>query len=157
MNYRDWISNVTAPARDSHHSRSHSAGAARLWLYVGHNIVTEYRYAEEKRDVFPEIAAELVRLKVDIVIVSGGTQRSASGHERDQDDSHRDRSALKLDHVEAGCVESLARPSGDVTGITILARELRGKRLELLKEAVPKNCSCRGSLRSYHSGQCTSM
>ena len=56
------------------------------------------------------------------------------------------------DPVAAGYVESLARPGGNVTGLTNLVRELGGKRLELLKEAVPKACPCRGSLRSGHSG-----
>ena len=52
------------------------------------------------------------------------------------------------DPVEAGFIDSLARPGGNVTGLTNLTRELGGKRLELLKEAVPKDCPCRGSLRS---------
>jgi putative ABC transport system substrate-binding protein len=108
-----------------------------LGYIEGQNIAIEYRYAEGKLDRLPELAAELVRLKVDIIVVSGGdrTVRAA-------------KNATKtipivmggpgIDPVEAGYVESLARPGGNVTGITLLSRELGGKRLELLKEAVPK-------------------
>jgi putative ABC transport system substrate-binding protein len=103
----------------------------------GQNITIEYRYAEGKRDRAPELAAELVRLKVDIILAAGGTGIIQAA-----------KNATKTipivmtgggsDPVEAGLVESLARPGGNVTGITTLARELGGKRLELLKEAVPK-------------------
>ena len=108
-----------------------------LGYIEGQNIATEYRYAEGKRDRFPELAAELVRLKVDIIVVAGGdsTVRAA-------------KNATKTipivmagpgsDPVEAGLIDSLARPGGNVTGITSLSGELSGKRLELLKEAVPK-------------------
>ena len=85
----------------------------------------------------PELAAELVRLKVDIIVVAGGDPLIRAA-----------KNATKTipivmvgsgaDPVEAGCVESLAHPGGNVTGITNLNRELGGKRLELLKEAVPK-------------------
>jgi putative ABC transport system substrate-binding protein len=103
----------------------------------GQNIVTEYRYAEGNFDRLPELAAQLVRLKVDIIVVAGGGPLIQAA-----------KNATKtipivmtgagLDPVEAGYVESLARPGGNVTGITLLNRELSGKRLELLKEAVPK-------------------
>jgi putative ABC transport system substrate-binding protein len=123
-------------------TESTRAEAIRLALrergYIeGQNIATEYRYAEGKRDRLPELAAELVRLKVDIIVAAGGDPpvRAAMN-------------ATKtipivmtgggLDPVEAGLVESLARPGGNVTGITNLSPELGGKRLELLKEAVPK-------------------
>ena len=103
----------------------------------GQNITIEYRYAEGKRDRLPELAAELVRLKVDIILAAGGDAliRPAMN-------------ATKtipivmvgpgLDPVKAGLVESLARPGGNVTGLTNLSSELGGKRLELFKEAVPK-------------------
>ncbi len=88
-------------------------------------------------DRLPELAAELVRLKVDIIVVAGGDRLIRAA-----------KNATKTipivmagagsDPVEAGLVESLARPGGNVTGITNLTRELGGKRLELLKEAVPK-------------------
>jgi putative ABC transport system substrate-binding protein len=103
----------------------------------GQNIAIEYRYAEGKRDRLPELAAELVRLKVDIILAASG--------------DFLIRTAMKAtktipivmvgvgsDPVEAGLIESLARPGGNVTGLTNLTRELGGKRLELLKEAVPK-------------------
>ncbi len=103
----------------------------------GQNIAIEYRYAEGKLDRAPELAAELVRLKVDIIVVAGGAPWVQAA-----------KNATKTipivmmgggsDPVEEGLVESLARPGGNVTGITNLSRELGGKRLELLKEAVPK-------------------
>jgi putative ABC transport system substrate-binding protein len=121
---------------------SQSTEAIRLALrelgYIeGQNIAIEYRYAEGKQDRFPELAAELVRLKVDIIVVVGGNRIIPAA-----------KNATKtipivmtgggLDPVEAGLVESLARPGGNVTGLTDLGTELGGKRLELLKEAVPK-------------------
>jgi putative tryptophan/tyrosine transport system substrate-binding protein len=103
----------------------------------GQNIASEYRYAEGKIDRFPELAAELVRLKVDVIVVAGGNRLILAV-----------KNATKTipivmtggggDPVEGGFVESLARPGGNVTGITNLITELGGKRLELLKEAVPK-------------------
>jgi putative tryptophan/tyrosine transport system substrate-binding protein len=103
----------------------------------GQNIAFEYRYGEGMRERFPELAAELVHLKVDIILVTGGypVMRAA-------------KNATKmipivmvgsgLDPVEAGLVESLARPGGNVTGLASLTGELGGKRLELFKEAVPR-------------------
>ena len=78
-----------------------------------------------------------MRLKVDIIVVAGGSTSGPGSQECDQDDSHR-YDGRWADPVEAGFVESLARPGGNVTGLTNLAGELGGKRLELLKEAVPK-------------------
>jgi putative ABC transport system substrate-binding protein len=101
------------------------------------NIAVEYRYGQGKEDRAPELAAELVRLKVDIIVVSGASEWTRAAM-----------NATKTipivmvgvgpDPVSAGLVESLARPGGNVTGMTQLGRELGGKRLELLKEAVPK-------------------
>jgi putative ABC transport system substrate-binding protein len=103
----------------------------------GQNIASEYRYAEGKRDRLPELAAELVQRKVDIIVVSGG-----SGAIRAAMNATKTipivMVGIGLDPVEAGLVESLAHPGGNVTGITNLGTELGGKRLELLKEAVPK-------------------
>ena len=108
-----------------------------LGYVEGQNIAIEYRYAEGKRDRFPELAAELVRLKVDIIVVVGGEVpiRAAKNATKTIPIVMVGRGA---DPVEAGLVESLARPGGNVTGITNLTVDLGGKRLELLKEAVPK-------------------
>jgi putative ABC transport system substrate-binding protein len=108
-----------------------------LGYIEGQNLAIEYRYAEGKSNRAPELAAELVRLKVDIIVVAGGGPwiRAAKNATN----------TIPIimvgvgdDPVEGGLVESLARPSGNVTGLTFLNRELGGKRLELLKEAVPK-------------------
>ena len=125
------------PATESARSEAIRLALRELGYIEGQNIATEYRYAEGKLDRLPELAAELVRLKVDIIVVAGGDQTGPGGQECDQDDSHR-YDGLRDDPVEAGLVESLARPGGNVTGLTNLSRELAGKRLELLKEAVPK-------------------
>ena len=125
------------PASESIRSEPIRAALRDLGYIEGQNIAMEYRYSEGKRDRYPELAAELVRLKVDIILVTGGapTIRAAMN-------------ATKtipivmvgegLDPVEAGFIDSLARPGGNVTGVTNLGSELGGKRLELLKEAVPK-------------------
>jgi putative tryptophan/tyrosine transport system substrate-binding protein len=103
----------------------------------GQNIAFEYRYAEGKPDRYPELAAELVRLKVDIIVVPGGDIpiRAAKNTTKTIPIVMVGQG---LDPVESGLIESLARPGGNVTGITNLGAELGGKRLELLKEAVPK-------------------
>jgi putative tryptophan/tyrosine transport system substrate-binding protein len=108
-----------------------------LGYIEGQNIATEYRYAEGKVDRAPELAAELVRLKVDIIVVASGDQwiRAAKNATRTIPIVMV---GVGSDPVRAGFVESLARPGGNVTGLTALNRELGGKRLELLKEGVPK-------------------
>jgi putative ABC transport system substrate-binding protein len=125
------------PARESARSEAIRLALRELGDIEGRNIAIEHRYTEGKRDRAPELAAELVRLKVDIIVVAGGDAWIRAA-----------KNATKMipivmvgagsDPVEAGHVESLARPGGNVTGITNLSRELGGKRLELLKEAVPK-------------------
>jgi putative tryptophan/tyrosine transport system substrate-binding protein len=118
------------------------AEAIRLALrergYIeGQNISLEYRSAEGKQDQFAKLVAELVRLKVDIIVVAGGEPwiRAAKNATKTIPIVMVGRG---IDPVKAGLVESLARPGGNVTGLTNLTRELGGKRLELLKEAVPK-------------------
>jgi len=123
-------------------SASARAEAIRLALrerghIEGQNIASEYRYAEGKRGRAAELAAELVRLKVDVIVVSGGetTIRAAMNATKTIPIVI---TGTSNDPVEAGLVDSRARPGGNVTGVSLLTRELGGKRLELLKEAVPK-------------------
>jgi putative tryptophan/tyrosine transport system substrate-binding protein len=123
-------------------TESTRAEAIRLALrergYIeGQNIAIEYRYAEGKLDRFPELAAELVRLKVDIIVVAGGTRQTRAAKNATKTIPIV-MVGLGSDPVEAGLIESLAHPGGNVTGVTNLTRELGGKRLELFKEAVPK-------------------
>jgi putative ABC transport system substrate-binding protein len=131
-----YLSPVDA-ATDSPRAEGIRLALRELGYIEGQNIAIEYRYAEGKVDRAPELAAELVRLKVDAIVVAGGTPSVQSAM-----------NATKTipivmmgqgsDPVRAGLVESLARPGGNVTGLTALGRELGGKRLELLKEAIPK-------------------
>jgi putative tryptophan/tyrosine transport system substrate-binding protein len=127
----------TNQATESSRSERFRLALRELGYIEGQNIAIESRYAEGKADRFHERAAELVRLKVDIIVVGGGTiiLRAATNATK----------TIPIvmtgsgdDPVEAGLVESLAHPGGNVTGVTLLNRELGGKRLELLKEAVPK-------------------
>jgi putative tryptophan/tyrosine transport system substrate-binding protein len=122
-------------ARESARAEGIRLALRELGYLEGQNIAIEYRYAEGKRDRFPELAAELVRLKVDIIVAAGGTVEAAKNASKTIPIVM---TGTGLDPVEAGVVESLARPGGNVTGITNLGGELGGKRLELLKEAVPK-------------------
>ena len=125
------------PATESTRSEGIRLALRELGYIEGQNIAIEYRYAEGKVDRAPELAAELVRLKVDIIVVAAGDPwiRAAKNATKTIPIVMTGRGS---DPVEAGHVESLARPGGNVTGLTILNRELGGKRLELLKEAVPK-------------------
>jgi putative ABC transport system substrate-binding protein len=131
-----YLSN-SVPAREAPRSEAIRLALRELGYIEGQNIATEYRYAGGKPDRRPELAAELARLKVDVIVVAGGYGSIQAA-----------RNATKTipivmtgggaDPVEAGLIESLARPGGNVTGITNLGLKLGGKQLELLKEAVPK-------------------
>ena len=118
------------------------ADAIRLALrergYIeGQNVAIEYRYAEGKLDRLPELAAELVHLKVDIILAATGAVTIRAAKKATQTISIVMMGA-GADPIEAGFVESLARPGGNITGLTNLNRDLGGKRLVLLKEAVPQ-------------------
>ena len=125
------------PSQDSARSEAIRLALRELGYIEGQNISTEYRYAEGKLDRYPELAAELVRLKVDVIVVGGGSAMVRAAKNATKTIPIVMMGAAP-DPVEAGLVESLARPGGNVTGLTSLSRDLGGKRLELLKEAVPK-------------------
>ena len=103
-----------------------------LGYVEGKNIVIEYRYGDGKRERLPDLAAELVRLKVDVIVTNGVLfAKKASATIPIVFTSY-------ADPVGDGIVSSLARPGGNITGLTSMSRDLDGKRLELLKESFPK-------------------
>jgi ABC-type uncharacterized transport system substrate-binding protein len=108
---------------------------SKLGWVEGKNLAIEYRFAEQKNERLPELAADLVRLKVDLIVTSGGTTPLAA---------KRATTTIPIvmagggDPVGAGLVTSLARPGGNVTGNSSLTPELNTKRLEILKDAVFK-------------------
>jgi putative ABC transport system substrate-binding protein len=110
-------------------------GLRELGYVEGKNIIIEYRYAEEKLDRLPALAAELVRLKVDVIVTGGsGNTRAA----KEATTTIPIVMAQDTDPVANRFVASLARPGGNITGLATLAPEIGGKQLELLKEVVPK-------------------
>ena len=124
------------PATESTRTEAFRAALRELGYIEEQNIAIEYRYADGKLDRFSELAVELVRLKVDVIVAAGGDSRIRTAMNATKTIPIVMMS-VGLDPVKEGLVESLARPGGNVTGITNLGRELGGKQLELLKEAVP--------------------
>jgi len=110
-------------------------GLRELGYVEGKNIVIEWRYADGKLDRLPALAAELVRLNVDIIVSGGST---ATRPAKEATNTIPIVMAQDTDPVGNGFVASLARPGGNITGLATLAPELSGKQLELLKEIVPK-------------------
>ncbi len=106
-----------------------------LGYVEGKNIVIEYRYAEGKRERLPDLAAELVRLKVDVIVASAPAAILAA---KKASPTMPIVFGVASDPVGDGLVSSLARPGGNITGLSLMSPDLDGKRLELLKEAFPK-------------------
>ena len=124
---------VLSPSSDSGRIEAFRQGLRELGYVEGQNLAIEPRYAEGKLNRLPDLAGELVRLNVDVIVAGGSTAIRAA------------KSATKLipivmahgsDPVALGYVASLARPGGNITGLTHLAPELGGKRLELLKDTI---------------------
>jgi putative ABC transport system substrate-binding protein len=111
-------------------------GLRELGYVKGQNVFMEYRYSRGKADEYPKLAAELVSLKVDLIVAGGGSSLARAVKQTTK--------VIPIvitggsDPVGAGLVASLARPGGNITGLTAIAAELAGKRLELLKETLPR-------------------
>jgi putative tryptophan/tyrosine transport system substrate-binding protein len=110
-------------------------GLRELGYMEGKNIVIEYRWAEGKIERFPDLATELVHLKVDVIVTAGPVSTRAA---KEATVTIPIVMAFDLDPVGNGFVASLARPGGNITGLSTLAPEISGKQLELLKEIIPK-------------------
>jgi len=110
-------------------------GLRELGYVEGKNIVIEYRFAEGKLDRLSALAADLVRLKVDVIVTNGSPPTRAA---KDTTVTIPIVMTQDSDPVGSGHVASLARPGGNITGLSNLAPEISGKRLELLKEIVPR-------------------
>jgi putative ABC transport system substrate-binding protein len=127
-----WLGN--SPSALPHLREAFLQGLRDLGYVEGRNVVIEYRYAEGKPERFPALAAELVALKVDVIVAPNTPPALAA--------KQATRTIpivflFSVDPVTDGLVTSLARPGGNVTGLSNLAPELVGKRLELLTQAVP--------------------
>lgn len=126
---------ATKPAAVAARVAAFRQGLRELGYVEGKNIVVEYRYAEGNADREGELAAELVRLKVDVIVTTGPTVTRAA---KEATVTISIVMSQDGDPVASGFVASLARPGGNITGLSNLSPELSGKRLEFLKEIVPK-------------------
>ncbi len=131
-----WLRFRSSPPTGPNHV-AFRQGLRELGYVEGQNYVIEYRSAEGKSERLPDLAAELVRLKVDVIVTGAGTpvNLAAQGATRTIPIVMV---GVNVDPVKAGFVISLARPGGNITGLTRLDSELHGKRLELLKEVFPR-------------------
>jgi len=125
----------SSPPLESNVVEAFREGLRQLGYVEGRNLILKYEWAEGQQEQFPALARELVRLKPDI-IVTAGTPGTLAAKQATQSIPIVVASAGDL--VAAGLVSSLAKPGGNLTGLSVLAPELEGKRLELLKEAVPR-------------------
>ena len=140
------IGYLTGSLASSPHLREAFRQGLRDLGYVeGRNVVIEYRDAEGKYDRLPALAADLVALKVDVIVV---TSTPAALAAKQATRTIPIVLAFVADPIGSGLVTSLARPGGNVTGLSVTAPELVGKRLELLKQAVPGGQSDRCPLAS---------
>ena len=126
---------ASTPSANSTRVDAFRQGLRELGYVEGKNIVIEFRFAEGKLDRVPALAAELVRLKVDVIVTAGPTDTRAA---KEATNTIPIVMTQDSDPVGSGFIASLARPGGNITGLSTLSPELSGKQLELLKETVPK-------------------
>ena len=129
-------------------------GLRDLGYVEGQNIVIEYRWGEGKVERLPPLAAELVRLKVDLIVASGTQAIQAT---KQATDTIPIVMGASSDPVGTGLVASLSRPGGNITGLSVLAPQISGKQLELLKEAVPGLSRVAVLWQGGHQGAILSM
>lgn len=122
------------PAATASRAESFRQALRELGYSEGKNIVIEWRYAEGKRDRLPGLAAELVSLNTDVIVTTGASSTRAA---QKATPTIPIVMAQNTDPVGSGFVASLARPGGNITGLSALSVEVGGKRLELLKEMIP--------------------
>ena len=125
----------SSPSARSARIEAFGQGLRELGYVEGKNIVIEYRFAEEKLDRLPVLAAELLRLNVEVIVTGGPLVTRAA---KEATTTIPIVMTQDADPVGSGFVASLARPGGNITGLSTLSPEINGKRLELLKEIVPK-------------------
>jgi len=123
--------------RERHGNEALQQGLHELGYVEGKNVILEYRYTEGNVALLPELAADLVRINVDIIVVSAAGYVGVLAAKQATTTIPIVFVGLATDPVETGLVESLARPGGNITGFTNLTIEIVGKRLELFKETVP--------------------
>jgi ABC-type uncharacterized transport system substrate-binding protein len=126
---------ATSPSTISTRVEAFRQGLRELGYVEGKNIVIEHRWAEGKFDRVPALAAELVQLKVEVIVTAGPTDTRIA---KQATATIPIVMGFDNDPVGNGFVASLAKPGGNITGLATLASEISGKRLELLKEMVPK-------------------
>lgn len=124
-----------SPSANPRRIEAFRQGLRELGYVEGKNIVIEWRHAERKLERLPALAAELVRLKVDVIVTSGPVVTRAA---KEATTTIPIVMTFDIDPVGNRFVASLARPGGNITGLSALHPEISGKRLELLKEIVPR-------------------
>ena len=129
-----WLASGSPPSETNRQQSPFLQGLRELGWVEGQNLVIEYRWAEGNQEQVPELAAELVQRRVDVIVAGDSRVIAAAKHATNTIPIVM---TISADPVGTGFIESLARPGGNITGLTVPAPELVGKRLELLKEAVP--------------------
>jgi putative tryptophan/tyrosine transport system substrate-binding protein len=131
-----YMSGLGNPETPGPRAEAFRRGLRELGHIEGKNILVEYRYLEGKDELAPSLVAELVQLKVDVLVLVGVLPAIRAAKQATK--TIPIVMVTTQDPVVTGLIDSLARPGGNLTGLTTLQRELSGKRLEILKEAVPR-------------------